>query len=66
MLCSAWGACALALWAAAVVVWDARTLRLPNALVLPAVPAVWGAAVVCGHAEAILGGILWWAAIALP
>ncbi|RAV31589.1 hypothetical protein DLJ54_07530, partial [Corynebacterium heidelbergense] len=50
VLCSAWGSCALALWAAAVVVWDARTLRLPNALVLPAVPAVWGAAAVCGHA----------------
>ncbi|MEL4152773.1 hypothetical protein MTQ22_05460 [Corynebacterium bovis] len=43
-------------WSVALVVVDVRSLRLPDALTLPAVPVAVVLAVVTGHPWAVAGG----------
>ncbi|RRO80496.1 prepilin peptidase, partial [Corynebacterium bovis] len=46
-------------WSVALVVVDVRSLRLPDALTLPAVPVAVVLAVVTGHPWAVAGGLGW-------
>lgn len=53
-------------WSVALVVVDVRSLRLPDALTLPAVPVAMVLAVVTGHPWAVAGGLGWAAAGLVP